>query len=656
MVNKKRSNFKFSTLGISIGHTIVFTEYFNSDGTPITAVVVDDKNVLFRSTIQRLTPATLILLPHKKTTRPGRYWEYKGDKLIDLYEKNYPKPKGRLVMPVLDWIGKQAVVNHHKEVPYKLLHCDSSLSVGDPDSGNLIVEGDNLEALKALLPYYKGQVDCIFIDPPYNTGNENWSYNDNVNSPEIREWLGNAVGKEKDDLSRHDKWLCMMYPRLLLLHQLLAEKGVIIIHIDDNELHNLCSLMNEIFMRKNFVATIAVVANLKGNQDQFGFAGCHEYVVLFAKNRINCSVNEFKLDEDESKKWHEDEHGPYKIGANLKATGTNAPREKRPNLFFPIYVSELGDVSCEKPSNNLQWEKILPTTNGREVSWRWEKDKFEKELHNVIVTRAKDGISLKKKQRPKDGETPSKKAKSVFYKPEYSTSTAATEIKDFFGYKKFDTPKPLRLLEDFVEICSRKDSIILDSFAGSGTTAHAVLKANAEDGGNRKFILVEMIKDIAQGVTASRLTDVINGYNKKNDQQTTVAGLGGGFRYCQLGTTLFNEYGDINQEVSFPDLAAHIFFSETGLPLPKKVDGSTPIIGQHKDKIVYLLFSQADQGFPREAAGNILTPDMLASLPLPPDDFEGKRIVYAEGCTASDDRLNAAHIIFKHIPYHIEGA
>ena len=156
MVNKKRSNFKFSTLGISIGHTIVFTEYFNSDGTPITAVVVDDKNVLFRSTIQRLTPATLILLPHKKTTRPGRYWEYKGDKLIDLYEKNYPKPKGRLVMPVLDWIGKQAVVNHHKEVPYKLLHCDSSLSVGDPDSGNLIVEGDNLEALKALLPYYKG--------------------------------------------------------------------------------------------------------------------------------------------------------------------------------------------------------------------------------------------------------------------------------------------------------------------------------------------------------------------------------------------------------------------------------------------------------------------------------------------------------------------
>jgi adenine-specific DNA-methyltransferase len=140
-------------------------------------------------------------------------------------------------MPVLDWIGKRAVINHHKDVPYRLLHCDSKLSAGEPDSGNLIVQGDNLEALKALLPYYKGQVDCIFIDPPCNTGNESWVYNDNVNSPEIREWLSNTVGKETEDLTRHDKWLCIMYPRLKLPHDMLAENGSFWMTLDDNEVH-----------------------------------------------------------------------------------------------------------------------------------------------------------------------------------------------------------------------------------------------------------------------------------------------------------------------------------------------------------------------------------------------------------------------------------
>jgi adenine-specific DNA-methyltransferase len=148
-------------------------------------------------------------------------------------------------MPTLDWIGKKAVVNHHREVPYRLIHCDAALSAGDADAGNLLVQGDNLQALRALLPYYAGKVKCIYIDPPYNTGNEGWVYNDNVNSPQMRAWLGQVVGKEAEDLSRHDKWLCMMYPRLRLLREFLTEDGAIVISIDENEVSSLTILMDE---------------------------------------------------------------------------------------------------------------------------------------------------------------------------------------------------------------------------------------------------------------------------------------------------------------------------------------------------------------------------------------------------------------------------
>ena len=172
-------------------------------------------------------------------------------------------------MPTLDWIGKQAVVNHHREVPYRLIHCDSELSAGDPDAGNLLVQGDNLEALRALLPYYAGRVKCIYIDPPYNTGNEGWVYNDNVNSPEIRKWLGEVVGKESEDLSRHDKWLCMMYPRLRLLREFLREDGAIFMSIDDNEIDHLKKSCDEIFGRKNFISNI--ISLLERNPSTFRF-------------------------------------------------------------------------------------------------------------------------------------------------------------------------------------------------------------------------------------------------------------------------------------------------------------------------------------------------------------------------------------------------
>ena len=169
-------------------------------------------------------------------------------------------------MPTLDWIGKKAVVNHHREVPYRLLQCDGALSAGDPDAGNLLVQGDNLEALKALLPYYAGKVKCIYIDPPYNTGNEGWVYNDNVNRPRSRQWLGKVVGKEAEDLSRHDKWLCMMYPRLRLLREFLREDGAIFVSIDDQESHRLRMVLDEVFGSAKFRCKLCVA--IKGRPSQ----------------------------------------------------------------------------------------------------------------------------------------------------------------------------------------------------------------------------------------------------------------------------------------------------------------------------------------------------------------------------------------------------
>ncbi len=228
------------------------------------------------------------------------------------------------------------------------------------------------------------------------------------------------------------------------------------------------------------------------------------------------------------------------------------------------------------------------------------------------------------------------------------------ELADIVGSTKlFDTPKPSRLIKRIIQMGAGPDDLILDSFAGSGTTGQAVLDLNKRDGGNRQFILVEMDEGIAETVTAERLRRVIHGYDKGGDASKPVAGLGGGFRFCRLGVPLFDEYGDIAEEVTFPDLAAHIFFSETGVPIPARAQSE--FLGIHQGRAVYLLFDAAHAGAAREAAGNVLTPDRLANLPATPQGFDGSRVVYAEGCTVSADRLRAASVTFKQIPYQVEG-
>ncbi|MBO9474009.1 site-specific DNA-methyltransferase [Shimia sp. R10_1] len=540
-------------------------------------------------------------------------------------------------MPELKWIGKDAIVNHHREVPYRLLHCDSELSAGNADSGNLLVQGDNLEALKALLPYYAGKVKCIYIDPPYNTGNENWVYNDNVNSGEIKQWLGKVVGKEAEDLSRHDKWLCMMYPRLRLLREFLKEDGVIFVSIDDNENHHLRAVMNEIFGSNCFVADIIWRSADSSNNDAKKVSMDHNYTIAYSKRPDWIS---FALPRSEENNAHysnpdDDPNGPWFAG-NLSSPN---PRE---NLRYQI--------------SHPDGRALEPPANG----WRWSKQQVEEKIASgeIVFTDTSRGILRKTYLKDQKGLAPS--SLWVDIDETGHNRNAKYELKNIFPEvptsELFPTPKPTKFVEKILRIATKADDLVMDTFSGSGTTGHAVLNLNKQDGGNRQFILVEMDEKIASEITGERLRRVVNGYDKGGDSVKPVEGLGGGFRYCRLGTPLFDEFGDIDGAVSFPDLAAHVFFSETGAPIPQRVDGSTPLVGQHGAQIVYLLYSEPEQGFARIEAGNVLTPDMLTNLPAAPDGFVGERVVYAEGCTVSADRLKAEGIVFKQIPYSIQGA
>ena len=561
-------------------------------------------------------------------------------------------------MPTLNWIGKEAVINHHDEVPIHTLTHDRARSFGTENeplgTGNLLIEGDNLLALKALLPYYAGKVKCIFIDPPYNTGNENWVYNDNVNHPTVQKWLGEVVGPLAADLSRHDKWLCMMYPRLCLLHQLLREDGIIFISIDDNEVHHLHALMNEIFYEPNFIACLPTVMNLKGNNDEFGFAGTHEYTLCWAKNKKYAQIGEFELDEEEIlDSWLEDDYGYYKKGAGLKATGQNAPRTKRPNLYYPIFVSPQNELTVIENSETGNYQKILPITNGEEMSWRWGKQKVTAESHNLIVERTDAGINIFKKQRPALGDLPTKKPKSLLYKPKYSSGNGTTVLRQIFGKKVFDNPKPVRLLQDLIGLCTKQNDIILDSFAGSGTTGHAVLEQNREDGGNRQFILVEVEPKIAREITAIRLERVSEGYTfERRGRLQHVYGIRGNFSYYHVGETFLEK-----QEIAFSEMAQLLFFKETGTPMA--VNTVLSLVGT--DRPSYGACNAAERykrAFLGSADGvgvyllnsdDILTEELIDRLP----PHDSSKIIHCGGTQLTEATLKQLGITFRQMPYNL---
>ena len=558
-------------------------------------------------------------------------------------------------MPTLDWIGKQAVVNHHREVPYRLIHCDGALSAGDAEAGNLLVQGDNLEALRALLPYYAGKVKCIYIDPPYNTGNEGWVYNDNVNSPEIKAWLGNVVGKEADDLSRHDKWLCMMYPRLRLLRDFLREDGVIAVSISDAAVHLLKLMMDEIFGARNFISEVIVETNVRG-QTYKAIARTHEYLLIYGRTD---EVELAEISDLDRQFRYSDARGGYELW-ELRNRNPRFNRSNRPNLHFPLYADpepfehDHHHLNLQRTSEN-QIEVLPIDGDGVDGCWRWGRELIGRKTLSGespdLVGRMVRGGKWTVWQRARKT---TKSAKSILKGSGFLNESGTTLLTALGLRGRFDHPKPVELIKTIVELATDDGDLILDSFAGSGTTGHSVLDLNKQDNGARQFILVEMDQAIASDVTAERLRRVINGYDKGGDPDKPVEGLGGGFRFCRLGTPLFDEFGDVAAEVTFPDLAAHIFFSETGVPIPTKA--KSELLGTYQGKAIYLLFDEASAGAPRAAAGNVLTPERLAKLPKPPKGFEGVRVIYAEGCTVSAARLNAAGAVFKQIPYQVEGA
>ena len=536
-------------------------------------------------------------------------------------------------MPSLTWIGKDAVLNHHLDVPYRVL--EKKYDYGDGEPGNKIIHGDNLEALKSLLPEYEGRVKCIYIDPPYNTGNENWVYNDNVNSPKIKKWLGQVVGKESEDLTRHDKWLCMMYPRLKLLQKLLSNDGAIFISIDDNEQANLKLVCDEIFGAGNFVAEF-IWQKKTGAADPKGIATITEYILCYCKNSaLTEQVFEKNKNAFDVKRYrYKDEY--------FESRG-------------PFYFDSL-DRGSIRYSDSLNYEIKAPNgdsiyPNGRKEfendgwTWKWSKEKVEWGIENGFISieknpKSKNGWSVKYKIYLNVDNEGLKIEKSVPYKnliTDILNADASARMKEIFQAKVFDYAKPLELIEFFLRcVKTDKSSIILDSFAGSGTTAHAVLNLNKQDGGNRKFILVEM-EDYAETITAERVRRVIDGYG---EGKNAVEGTGGSFAYYELGPELLKD-GFINEDVPEQTIREYLYYTETNHALPQSNNGHPAHLGNFEGVAYYFLYNKDET--------TTLDATFLASISEKADRY----VIYADNCIMPQKFLFDHDITFKKIPRDI---
>ncbi len=520
-------------------------------------------------------------------------------------------------MPTLDWIGKDKVINHHQDVPFRVLerqysYDENGQHQADNGSKNMIIHGDNLEALKALLPKYENRIKVIYIDPPYNTGNEGWVYNDNVNDPKIRKWLGEVVGKEGEDLSRHDKWLCMMYPRLRLLQKLLADDGAIFISIDDNEQANLKLICDEIFGASNFIANI--VWKKKTNGNNMGvIPPVHDFIVVYAKH-INL-LSEFTVPLDEEYINQKYSNPDNDIRGDWTTTDLSA-NHKGP--YFKIINPNTG-------------EGFFPP-KGR--YWVFNEEEVYRRIADGRIIFGKKGKSRPVQKVFSAERNLTQKPDSWFDKQGYNSDGMLT-LEPLIGKKVFDFPKPVSLIEYILNFSTDSNAIILDSFAGSGTTAHAVLNLNKADGGNRKFILVEMM-DYAETITAERVKRVISGYG---ENKKAVDGTGGDFSYYGLGEPLLID-GNLNESVGIEKIQEYIWYTETRQPYfsPKN---QTYYLGIYNFTAYYFHYE------PDKVC--VLDYDFLATIKEKADSY----VIYADRCSLSDDELMKFGITFKKIPRDI---
>lgn len=603
-------------------------------------------------------------------------------------------------MPELQFKGKEFVYNHHLTVPYRPLIPEAAKSIGGADlNGNLIIHGDNLHALKALMPAYAGKIDCISIDPPYNTGNESWNYNDNVNSPLMREWLtSNPVNKE--DMLRHDKWLCMMYPRLKLLRELLSTDGLIAVTIDDNELDNLLLIMDEVFGADNRLACAVWLSDPSGGKQKSALRVGHEYIVIYGGGSPDLT-REQKVDASLDL---EDKYGPYAKGRELNKWGAGSLKEDRPSMFFPLVAPD--------------GVEILPIRNDG-VEGRWRYGRTTKLIKDIL----KDPEVAHWEKRPFDegvivnGATerwvPYEKVRDIKKAFGWSTwlDSIATNadgskvLKNIFGKKVFDTPKPVELIEWVIGLCGNSDCLVLDSFAGSGTTAHAVLSLNDKDGGARRFILVES-EDYADSLTAERVRRVINGYAFEGVQREelfketitftafrksekvldkiaaienlesgrfdqvkkeikagtlivtgekqikeSAPGLGGALTYCELGAPLdLDKLLTGEQLPDYTALGAWLYHTATGEAFkPEQADATKWFLGETAAYVVWLIY-QPDLKFlkSREAALTLAFAQTIASA-----NNTKRHLVFAPAKFVSNKLLLPLGVQYAPLPFSL---
>ena len=556
-------------------------------------------------------------------------------------------------MPTLDWIGKSKVINHHQDVPFRVLERKFSFDENgqhneDNGSENMIIRGDNLEALKALLPRYEGRVKCIYIDPPYNTGEEGWVYNDNVNDPKIKKWLGAVVGKEGEDLTRHDKWLCMMYPRLKLLQKLLADDGVIFINIGEDEHANLKLVCDEIFGVRNYVTDF-------GRQMKSGGAKGHyytpslDYVLTYAKNIDLLPYFRAIMTQQQIDIFYKftQEEGPRKGEKYGEERLFKSSLEARANQRYYIQCPD-GTFAIppgETTPNELK-EGLIVTPLKTDKVWKWIYPRYKRELDvgNIIFKRTNtSGLvdehgnqckwniynKLWLSEQQEKGVVPSNLITG------YENRQSAAELKKL--NLDFNYAKPIRLIEYLLTISQmEKDAIVLDSFAGSGTTAHAVINMNRADGGHRKFILVEMM-DYADSITAERVKRVIRGYG---EGKNAVEGTGGNFSFYDLGEPLL--HGDVlNENVGVEKIREYVYFTDTKASLPESHPDEPYFMGVHIGSAYYFYYEKQ--------AVTTLNREFLHTVKTEADAY----VIYADLCTLSEAELEKYHITFKKIPRDI---
>lgn len=585
-------------------------------------------------------------------------------------------------MPTLNWIGKEKILTHHREVAFRELvrqyyFGDEPQSISSEE--NMIIHGDNLEALKALLPKYEKRINCIYIDPPYNTGKENWVYNDKVNDPHIKKWLGEVVGAQGDDLSRDDKWLCMMYPRLRLLEKLMSEDASLVISIGYHELHSLIYLCKEIFPTKQ---VIPITVQTSGGKPSGGFNYLHEYIVFVVSKDFNPNALDFCGGTPRR---------PFE-GLTL----STFTKENRPNQTYPIFIDPEKEtiVGVGKSLQELideglyQGEKkdfiydftIAPsgtvavwpiTSKGKDCVWRqissrvktdWEKGYIKVSKNNTkghpnqySVQYLPEGL-IKKIQKGTlevighengkptlilgENTTEGSSVPTIWLEKNFYTVKGTQTLKDILpeADKHFDYPKSPELIQAIIQAISKEDDIILDSFAGSGTTGQAVLDLNSIDGGDRKFILIEMM-EYADSITAERIRRVIKGYGSESN---LVEGTGGAFNYYELGEKFFTEDGLLNENISEEKIREYVYYTETRRPLTRPRSNNSFLLDTFNNTGFYFYYK------PNEVT--TFGPDTLKIVTERADSY----VVYADKCTLSEDYMLKHNIVFKKIPRDIK--